>query len=156
MGFLIKKAEASKFVSFETVINFRDLQTMGSIPVILNCYDNSQSAITNKIFIPLICSLRQIRPVTAYDFGPLDHIEILCNPGGYFFYRDNPLRSADVFVYTSLYIQRTHLQTGANVITNYQPDKLSGNTTITTSTGNDATVGNADLLVSIAGYLMNV
>jgi hypothetical protein len=155
MGYLIKKQQ-SQFVSYETVIKSNEVQTMGSSPVTLNCYDNSQSALTNKIFVPLSCSLRQIRPDTAYDFGPLDHIEILCNPGRYFFYKDNPLRSADDFVYTSLYIQKTHLQGTVNLITNYETDKLSGNTTITTITGNDATVGNSDLLVSIAGYLMNV
>jgi len=48
------------------------------------------------------------------------------------------------------------LQGGVNIITNFEADKLTGNITITTNTGNDATVGDADLLVSIAGYLMNV
>jgi hypothetical protein len=48
------------------------------------------------------------------------------------------------------------LQGLVNVITNIEPDKLTGIITITTSTANDATIGDADLLVSIAGYLMNI
>jgi hypothetical protein len=156
MGFLIKKAEASKFVSYETTIKSAELGTMGSFPVTLNCYDNSQSAITNKIFIPLSCSLRQIRATIAYDFLPNDHIVIYCLPATYFFYRDNILRSVDDFVYTSLYIQKTHLQGGVNIITNDNADKLTGIITMTTITGNDATIGDGDLLVSIAGYLMDI
>ena len=155
MGFLIKKQQ-SQFVSYETVIDFKDLQTMGSIPVTLNCYDNSQSAITNKIFVPLSCTLRQINPTIAYDFAPNDHIRISSNPGTYFFFKDNILRAPNIFVNTSLYFQQTHNFGGATIITNFEADKLSGNTTITTSTGNDATVGDANLLVSIAGYLMNI
>ena len=155
MGFLIKKQQ-SQFVSYETVIDFKDLQTMGSIPVTLNCYDNSQSAITNKIFVPLSCTLRQKGATIAYDFLPNDHIIISCNPGTYFFFKDNVLRSPSAFVNTSLYYQRTHPVGGIPVITNFEDDKLSGITTITTSTGNDATTGDANLLVSIAGYLMNI
>jgi hypothetical protein len=155
MGFLIKKQQ-SQFVSYETVIPSTDLLTMGSIPVTLNCYDNSQSAITNKIFVPLSCTLRQINPNIAYDFGVNDHIIISCNPGTYFFYRENILRSPSVFVNTSLYYQRTHLQGLTNVTTNFEPDKLTGIVTMTTSTSIDATIGDADLLVSIAGYLMNI
>jgi len=155
MGYLIENNE-SQFVTYETTIRSAELQTMGSSPITLNCYDNSQSALTNKIFVPLSCTLRQIRANIAYDFGANDHIQILCNPGIYFFYRDNILRSTDNFVYTSLYYQRTHLQGLVNVTTNIEPDKLTGITTMTTITGNDATVGDADLLVSIAGYLMNI
>jgi hypothetical protein len=155
MGFLIKKQQ-SQFVTYETTIRSAELQTMGSSPVTLNCYDNSQSALTNKIFVPLSCSLRQIRADIAYDFLPNDHIVIYCLPATYFFYRDNILRSADDFVYTSLYIQKTHLQGGVNLITNDNADKLTGIITMTTITGNDATIGDSNLLVSIAGYLMNV
>jgi hypothetical protein len=155
MGYLIENNE-SQFVSYETTIRAAELQTMGSSPVTLNCYDNSQSALTNKIFVPLSCSLRQIRATIAYDFLPNDHIIIYCLPATYFFYKDNILRSVDDFVYTSLYIQKTHLQGGVNIITNDASDKLTGIITMTTTTGNDATVGDADLLVSIAGYLMNV
>ena len=155
MGYLIKNIE-SKFVSFETVIDYTGLQTMGSIPVTLNCYDNSQSAITNKIFIPISCSLKQSQATIPYNFAANDHIVILCNPGTYFFYKDNILRATNLFVYTSLYYQQTHNIGGVSIITNAQPDKLSGNTTITTSTGNDATTGDGNLLVSIGGYLMDV
>jgi hypothetical protein len=155
MGYLIENNE-SQFVSYETIIESKDLLTMGSIPVTLNCYDNSQSALTNKIFVPLSCTLRQINATLAYDFLATDHIVISCNPGYYFFFKDNILIAPSTFVFTSLYYQRTHLQGGVNIITNYEADKLSGNITITTSTGNDATTGDADLLVSIAGYLMNV
>jgi len=156
MGFLVKKQTISEFVTYETIIASRDLQTMGSIPVTLNCYDNSQSAITNKIFVPLSCSLKMIRATIAYDFGPNDHITIEENPGIYFFYKDNILRSINNYVFTSLYYQRTHSFGGTPVITNFDADKLTGIITITTSTGNDATIGDGDLLVSIAGYLMNV
>jgi hypothetical protein len=155
MGYLIKP-QTQQFVSYETIIDYKDLQTMGSIPVTLNCYDNSQSAITNKIFVPLSCTLRQIGATLAYDFLATDHIVISCNPGYYFFFKDNVLRGPSTFVYTSLYYQRTHLQGGVNIITNFEEDKLTGNITITTNTGNDATVGDGNLLVSIAGYLMNV
>jgi hypothetical protein len=156
MGFLIKKAEASKFVSFETVINFRDVQTMGSTPVTINCYDNSQSATTKKIFIPLSCTLQMLKGTIAYDFGVNDHIVIKENPGIYFFYKDNMLRGINDYIYTSLYYQRTHNFGGTPVISNYDADKLTGITTITTTTGNDATVGNANLFVSISGYLMDI
>ena len=155
MGYLIKNLK-NKFVSFETVIDSKDLQTMGSIPVTLNCYDNSQSAITNKIFIPISCSLRQSQATIAYNFAATDHIIILCNPGTYFFYKDNILRAPNIYVHTSLYYQQTHNIGGVSIITNFESDKLSGNTTITTSTGNDATTGDGNLLVSIGGYLMDV
>jgi hypothetical protein len=155
MGYLIKQ-QTQQFVSYESIIESRDLQTMGSLPVSLKCYDNSQSAITNKIFVPLSCTLRQIKATIGYDFLPNDHIVIGCNPGTYFFFKDNVLRATNAYVNTSLYYQRTHSVGGIPIITNFEPDKLTGNITITTSTGNDATVGDADLLVSIAGYLMNV
>jgi hypothetical protein len=129
---------------------------MGSAPVTLNCYDNSQSATTKKIFIPLSCTLQMIKGTIAYDFGVNDHIIIKQNPGIYFFYKDNILRGINDYIYTSLYYQRTHLQGGINVLTNIDADKLTSPVTLTTITGNDATVGNANLLVSIAGYLMNV
>ena len=155
MGYLIKNLK-NNFVSFETIVLSKDLLTMGSIPVPINSYDNSQSAITNKIFIPISCSLRQSQATIPYDFAASDHIIIQYNPGTYFFYKDNILRATNLFVYTSLYYQQTHNIGGVSIITNYDADKLGGNTTITTRTGNDATTGDGNLLVSIGGYLMDV
>jgi hypothetical protein len=156
MGFLINPIEQSQFVTYTTIIESKDLKTMGSIPVVLNCYDNSQSTITNKIFIPLACTLRQLKPTISYNFLANDHLVIEENPGTYFFFKDNILRGINDYVYTSLYYQQTHNRGGANIITNIDADKLTSPVTLTTNTGNDATIGNGDLLVSIAGYLMNI
>jgi hypothetical protein len=155
MGYLENPVN-QQFVTYKTIVDFRDLQTMGSAPVTLNCYDNSQSATTKKIFIPLSCSLQMIKGTIAYDFLANDHLLIEQNPGTYFFFKENILRGINDYVYTSLYYQQTHNRGGTNIITNIDADKLTSPVTLTTSTGNDATVGNANLLVSIAGYLMNV
>jgi hypothetical protein len=97
-----------------------------------------------------------LKGTIAYDFAVNDHIIITTSPGIYFFYKDNILRGINNYIYTSLYYQQTHNFGGTPIITNIDAEKLTAGVAITTSTANDATIGNANLLVSIAGYLMNV
>lgn len=155
MGYLIKNIDGIKI--YKTVIENKDLLTMGSIPINLNCYNNSNFNNNGIVFIPIAASIQNYLATTPFTTGvsATDHLIISANPGFYFFWKNNILATTDNFIYTSNYIQTTHNLSGNIYTGNVEPDKLNGIVTFTNTTGANPTGGDGGLIVNIAGYFAN-
>ena len=153
MGYIIEKTNS--ILIYKTIISNVDLLTMGTKPITLNCYDNTNFNINGKVFIPFMASIQNYLSTIPFTsgVGVNDHLTILLNPGIGFFWYYNILAATDSFVYSSNFIQRVHNISGANLSSNYNPDKLSGIVTFTNTTGIDPSGGDGGLIVNIAGYM---
>lgn len=152
MGFLIKR---NNYVTYTTTVDATDIITCGSIPVKLNSYPNGN--FNKTYFTPLFASLKLINNTIPFDFATNDHLTIVDNNVNisisiYFFWLQL-LNNFNLDIpYTSTYIQQGHNLGGANINTNYNPQK-NNNLYLSTINFADCTQGDGQLQIIIGGVL---
>ena len=152
MGYLEKQ---NQFVTYASTIDAADVITCGSTPVKLNSYPGGN--FNGTFFIPLFASLKLINNTIPFDFGASDHLTIKDNNVNiaisiYFYWKELLNNFPNDIPFTSTYLQQDHNLGGANITTNYNPQKQQ-NLYLNTINYNDATQGDGQLKVIIGGVI---
>lgn len=149
------KISANKYVTYTTNIDAADVITCGSVPVKLNSFQNGN--FNGTYFTPLFATLKLINNTIPFDFGVGDHLTIKDNNVNiaisiYFYWQELLNNFQNDIPYTSTYLQKTHNLGGANITTNYSPQKQQ-NLYLNTINYNDASQGDGILQVIVGGVL---
>lgn len=152
MGYLIK---ANQFVTYTSTVDAADIITCGSIPVKLNSFANGD--FNGTFFTPLFASLKLVNNTVPFDFAAGDHLTIKDNNVNiaisiYFYWKELLNNFQNDIPYTSTYLQQDHNLGGANITTNYNPQKQQ-NLYLNTINFADCSQGDGQLKIIIGGVI---
>jgi hypothetical protein len=148
MGFVVNPIQGT-VETFTFPLRGSDIVTMGSTPIALNF---TTGVLNQWFYIPINAFLLRTGGVTLFDFGISDH-PIITGTGPRIFQWEKPIQDYSNSNEVSFALPIQHIQ--SNLTYARDPSyKIGFPWHFTTSTGNDATVGDLDfnLIINVLKY----